>query len=546
MEKTDFVVWLNAQPEETRQRNTAMIAMRAAARVFPESYGREFPTETFDSFIEPNSSSFLFFRAMMTAIVEVYSPHARVTSASAATLRQLPSALPEKYKQIVQAVRKYRLYGGFLHFLLSGAAMVPIDQIAYLKGFEAAPIFESELMVGPTTFPLLWYEVERDVHLIEIGSDLFLKPLWSTNVPYWFDGKDDAIRRILAQKSPEILDFWTRWWDGVVTGRPLDWAFQKKVALIPDDIWQQGAAAVARAIREIEEQDGYLVSDETRAKAEKLLRAAIGTFTFNQVRGLITLGPFAEDLAFIKQPEVINRFLVAAADVRERIDALQTSFEQERRGMQGAGALQVYLGKIDEEFSKARQTQVLRVGTLLNWVNILRTMAADDSIRREISPLHMPLDNLLSGLDDLIRTYFAQALVRVAPLKDIRSDENVSLADLLQDVRRGMDVIRASEGKELVPLAPEVIAIFDDTLADLDLLVRAELSEPQPVRRSALRREFDFQWAQIVVSWLLYREASIKNAGWAVDALSSWGAMAGDVLNLRELIKWVIGFFTAP
>jgi hypothetical protein len=83
-------------------------------------------------------------------------------------------------------------------------------------------------------------------------------------------------------------------------------------------------------------------------------------------------------------------------------------------------------------------------------------------------------------------------------------------------------------------------------LADLDLLVRAELSEPLPARRSALRREFDFQWAQIVVSWLLYREAAIKNAGWAVDALSSWGAMAGHVLNLRELIKWVIGFFTAP
>lgn len=344
----------------------------------------------------------------------------------------------------------------------------------------------------------------------------------------------------------DTWNFWTRWCDGLVTGQPLDWALQEKVALIPDDIWQQGAAAVAQAIREIEEQDGYHVSQATRGKAEKLLRAAIGTFTFDQVRGLITLGPFAEDLAFIKQPEVIDRFLAAAADVRERIDALQTSFSREGRGMQGAATLQVYLGKIDEEFSKARQVQVLRVGTLLNWVNILRNIAADDSTRREISPLHVPLDDLLNGLDDLIRTYFAQALVRVAPLKDIRSDENVPLADLLQDVRRGMDVIRASEGKELVPLAPEVIAIFDDTLADLDLLVRAELSEPLPTRRSALRREFDFQWAQIVVSWLLYREAAIKNAGWAVDALSSWGAVAGHVINLRELIKWVIGFFTSP
>jgi hypothetical protein len=357
----------------------------------------------------------------------------------------------------------------------------------------------------------------------------------------------DEKRRIVWESDPDDpWNFWTRWWDGLVTGQSLDWVLQEKVALIPDDIWQEGAAAVARAIREIEEQDGYHVSQATRAKAEKLLRAALGTFTFDQVRGLITLGPFAEDLAFIKQPEVIDRFLAAAADVRERIDALQTSFSREGRGMQGAATLLVYLGKIDEEFSKARQVQVLRVGTLLNWVNILRTIAVDDSTRREISPLHVPLDDLLNGLDDLIRTYFAQALVRVAPLKDIRSDENVPLAGLLQDIRRGMDAIREREGKDLIPLAPEVIAIFDDTLTEMDLLVRAELSEPTPARRSALRREFDFRAAQISVSLMMYREAALENAQWAIGALSKAGGFAGNLLNLYWLVQVVIGFFTAP
>ena len=155
-------------------------------------------------------------------------------------------------------------------------------------------------------------------------------------------------------------------------------------------------------------------------------------------------------------------------------------------------------------------------------------------------------DDLLNGLDDLIRTYFAQALVRVAPLKDIRSDENVPLAGLLQDIRRGMDAIREREGKDLIPLAPEVIAIFDDTLTEMDLLVRAELSEPTPARRRALRREFDFRAAQISVSLMMYREAALENAQWAIGALSKAGGFAGNLLNLYWLVQVVIGFFTAP
>jgi hypothetical protein len=557
MDHMDLLPWLRARPENTRKRDTALIAMRAVARVFPltwQSQERYPKIETEDPRLLNGLQTA---RCLLASFVGELSE----TSETKAALLRAANVLTDDSANSIFNVAAHSV--GHAAMLSAkdeqnyddypGSLLYPINHACLTSGIAARLDAEADAThkggsnaVEEAAKNWFWQQIKFDLDALCVGADLTGRPLWVEGIPIWFVRAMQSAHNQWASDPNDTWNFWTRWWDGLVAGQPLDWALQEKVALIPNAIWQQGPAAVARAIREIEEQDGYHVSQATRAKAEKLLRAAVGTFTFDQVRGLITLGPFAEDLAFIKQSEVIDRFLAAAADVRERIDALQTSFEREGRGMQGAATLQVYLGKIDEEFSKARQVQVLRVGTLLNWVNILRTIAADDSTRREISPLHVPLDDLLNGLDDLIRTYFAQALVRVAPLKDIRSDENVPLADLLQDVRRGMDVIRASEAKELVPLAPEVIAIFDDTLADLDLLVRAELSEPLPAWRSALRREFDFQWAQIVVSWLLYREAAIKNAGWAVDALSSWGAMAGHVLNLRELIKWVIGFFTAP
>lgn len=254
MDTTDFQNWLNARPNETRHRDAALIAMRAAARVFPIAYQREFPAETFERFIRPSSSAFLFFRALMTAIVEVYSANPRVTSATAAILRQLPSALPIEYSGInVQEVPKFASYGGFLQFLLSSVTMAKIDQTGDLNGFETKSIYSSMLMFGQDIPLSLWDELKNDVGLIEGAADLFEIRLWSKTPSFWFAEDNERMRRIWAQEAPEILDFWTRWWDGLVTGKPLDWALQEKVALIPDAIWQQGATAVARAIRDIEE-----------------------------------------------------------------------------------------------------------------------------------------------------------------------------------------------------------------------------------------------------------------------------------------------------
>ncbi|MFN0116223.1 MAG: hypothetical protein ACKVPY_16250 [Paracoccaceae bacterium] len=97
-----------------------------------------------------------------------------------------------------------------------------------------------------------WTQVASDAVALESGHDLHAIPLWSQPVPSWFLAVEGPMRAIWSQ-APARWSFWTRWWDGVLSGRQLDWRLQEAVALIPGDVWKAGPDAVAEAIRDIEE-----------------------------------------------------------------------------------------------------------------------------------------------------------------------------------------------------------------------------------------------------------------------------------------------------
>jgi hypothetical protein len=85
----------------------------------------------------------------------------------------------------------------------------------------------------------------------EVKPD-FRRPLWP----------NDTLSVILEHRDlqldyffpNETGDFWKRWHNGFLDGRPLDWELQRRVALIPDDIWNTGPEAVAEEITRIEAQ----------------------------------------------------------------------------------------------------------------------------------------------------------------------------------------------------------------------------------------------------------------------------------------------------
>jgi hypothetical protein len=104
---------------------------------------------------------------------------------------------------------------------------------------------------GIDTEDLLMWQVRSDAGLLVEEGDILAKPLWSETPPDWFTSADREGRAIWA-KEPKVWEFWVRWWDGVIAGKPLPWDLQEKVALIPDEDWQKGPSHIAGVIRGIE------------------------------------------------------------------------------------------------------------------------------------------------------------------------------------------------------------------------------------------------------------------------------------------------------
>lgn len=88
--------------------------------------------------------------------------------------------------------------------------------------------------------------------------------------------------------DPAKWDFWARWYRGMFDGRPMDWALQRAVALIPDDVWQAGPEAVAARIAEIEAEFVPMPPEAAREQAQVLLlRPQITVLQANGLRELI-------------------------------------------------------------------------------------------------------------------------------------------------------------------------------------------------------------------------------------------------------------------
>lgn len=77
-------------------------------------------------------------------------------------------------------------------------------------------------------------------------QEVFETPLWSSTNPSREFGQS-------ILESDPLFDFFRRWYDGMVTGTPLDWELQRRVALIDPEIWESGdAQAVAEQIARVE------------------------------------------------------------------------------------------------------------------------------------------------------------------------------------------------------------------------------------------------------------------------------------------------------
>ena len=83
-------------------------------------------------------------------------------------------------------------------------------------------------------------------------SSVFNMPLWpGSAMPEGVAAHHDALRAFFASDGNK-WGYWERWYAGFAIGQPLDWALQKRIALIPDEEWVVGPVRIAELIRSFE------------------------------------------------------------------------------------------------------------------------------------------------------------------------------------------------------------------------------------------------------------------------------------------------------
>jgi hypothetical protein len=347
------------------------------------------------------------------------------------------------------------------------------------------------------------------------------------------------MRAIWRQDGSENWSFWLRWWDGVVSGAQIDWALQEKVALIPNEVWEQGPGGVAEAIREIEDELKRNLESEVSAKTEALLRAALADYSFDALHHVMRMVPFEDDVRFLKDPEKLRAFLDDAELMRDDLELYQKALGGEGI-MQGASVVRNYLGSILSELDRANDANRLRVGRIIEHGKILEEYARSEEVAREFGPAIIPLRSHVASLLDLTRRHFASTLTRMAPLRDLSSSPDDDQWTLLQDIQRGIGAMSEPGPAGLVPLARDDQSALLSLSEGIERLLRQHDIVPTPQAKSSFRREIDHGLALLSVSVALYLDKARQfeaGAGKTIDSTLKQYKRATGLVGLWELVK---------
>ncbi len=388
----------------------------------------------------------------------------------------------------------------------------------------------------------IWEEIRGDAGLIVDNHDLLAAPLWAITAPVWFDQANSAGMAIWA-KDPEVWDFWTRWWDRVHSGKHLPWDLQEKIALIPDEDWEEGPAHIAEMIRGIE-QDFIATRNERQAVA--LLHAALADYSFDALDRVMRMVPFEDDIRHLRDPEQLGRFLDDAATMRDDL-ALFTKALASEGQMQGAGFVRTYLDGLMAEFDRAADTAHLRVGRIVELGKILETYALDQKTADEFGPAIGALRSHVQSLLDLTRRHFAATMTRMAPLRDIASAPDDNQWTLLQDIQRGIRKLSDSQVTGLPALARDDQSVLMSMSDSIEKLLREHDVVATPQAKSSFRREIDHGLALLAVSVALFVDLAKEEKlgpGKAVESVLTQYKRATGLMGLWELVKSTFGKLT--
>lgn len=150
------------------------------------------------------------------------------------------------------------------------------------------------------------HEIARDQKDLESGHsgiDVFQKPLWIDTREAEASAQDWLYQwDTYWSNEPSKWSFWREWYQGILDGKPLDWALQRRVALIDEAIWEAGPEAAAKEIEQVrakfdlEKRIGELEADLRRTTVN---RHGIGG---NMPPEVIDDAPIALELIIVWKP----------------------------------------------------------------------------------------------------------------------------------------------------------------------------------------------------------------------------------------------------
>ncbi len=392
-------------------------------------------------------------------------------------------------------------------------------------------------------FHTFWPAFREDASRLERGLSVLDCPLWNDESSPGLQTNWRRARDWLLTDSDHT--FWIRWYEAILDGRPLTgdwdshWQLLHDIALIPNEDWEKGAEHVAGLIAEIEDASSYRVDPRVRLTAERLLRASLGRFSFSEIRHLMEMLPFANDLKELKNQEILESFLGEAEEVTWEIELFLSGLKREELKLQGSGGVLTCFESALEEIGKGRQLASINIGRVIVCGERLQHFSTNHDTLQEFGSYSDGLTAAVRSLQGLTFKFFSEAILRMGVLKDIRSSEEVTLGELFSDLSRGFDQIKSEMRDDLVPLAPAAMSVFDTLLDELDGLAKNEAVSVNPAYKSHLRKEFDFNAALVAVSLRLYLEQS-KNLGAPLAEVAKGVAISKATTSVEGLIDWLL------
>lgn len=545
--------WLNtfSDDEEVRRKAAVDIAVRAALRVMPVAW------QWFSSDVAKKEglTALPLLRSSLLTMFSTEKPTVgRQSRFTKASLDLSAASTMAATASIDQSVKKEETdaKSSVEACLVLAKTMSAISDNSIKASAEAAFIYAKAAVSYSMFFASdPWSEILTDCVEATKNQKLQGKALWSHGNPVeilWSDIKSthsptsydfvNYSERTFGPVPSGPWSFWIDWYEKVLTGAPQDWELLQ--AIVDHVDWDGTAEEVNATIAWIVAERATTADPAARVMAAKLMHAALADFQFDSALRLMKMRPFEEDLKKISDPVALEEFLSDAEDLREEFEEFAELLKREGYGRQGAGYVSLYLEKIDEEFSRARQLESLNIGKIVRCGSNLQTASLDENTRKEFgSLLTKPLDHLVSQLLTLVRNHFGATLLRFEPLKELALEPGTSAWEYLNELRHALRDLSNVDPNELTPLAEEDIAVLNALADEVERVMRAH-DASSGAAKSSLSREINFQLALLTVSVSLYASRAREQAGtlgeWA-DALLIQVKRAKGLYGFLEFVK---------